>query len=84
MPLRSDGTTGSGISDYTCPEVSINAAIYFFQFEQAGQPTTWTGRFTIAAADGATTSAPQSTVTAGSTIFFGTGTLANDAVSLCS
>ncbi|GJN91995.1 hypothetical protein Rhopal_005023-T1 [Rhodotorula paludigena] len=66
-----DGTTGEGSYDYTCPDVSPNAAIYFYQFEQAGQPTSWTTRFTIAAADGSTTDPTEET--AG--IAWGTGEL---------
>ncbi|GAA5999912.1 GPI anchored serine-threonine rich family protein [Rhodotorula paludigena] len=66
-----DGTTGEGSYDYTCPDVSPNAAIYFYQFEQAGQPTSWTTRFTIAAADGSTTDPTEET--AG--IAWGTGKL---------
>lgn len=47
-----DGTSGSGTVDFTCPDVSPNSAIYFYQYTQAGAPTAWTTRFTIAAADG--------------------------------
>ncbi|BGP36214.1 hypothetical protein JCM10449v2_000112 [Rhodotorula kratochvilovae] len=42
-----DGIKGATTLDYTCPNVTPNAAIYFHQFE----PTSWTMRFTIAAAD---------------------------------
>lgn len=51
-----DGTSGSGTVDFTCPDVTPNSAIYFYQFSQAGQPTSWTTRFTIAGADGSTVS----------------------------
>ncbi|GAA6047523.1 hypothetical protein JCM3770_005789 [Rhodotorula araucariae] len=66
-----DGTKGATTMDYTCPDVTPNAAIYFYQFEQAGQPTSWTTRFTIAAADGTTTKPMQST----GGIAWGTGSL---------
>ncbi|GAA5860261.1 hypothetical protein JCM8547_003446 [Rhodosporidiobolus lusitaniae] len=50
-----DGTTGTGELEWTCQDVTPNSKIYFLEFAQAGQPTTWTTRFTISAADGSTT-----------------------------
>ncbi|BGP21245.1 cell wall beta-glucan synthesis family protein [Rhodotorula toruloides] len=70
-----DGTTGSGTIDFTCPNVTPNSAIYFYQFSQAGQPTSWTTRFTIAGADGSTTPPTQST----NGIAWGTGSLVGQA-----
>ncbi|GAA5930265.1 hypothetical protein JCM3775_004345 [Rhodotorula graminis] len=66
-----DGTSGAQTIDYTCPNVSPNSAIYFYQFSQDGADTAWTTRFTIAAADGSTTKPTEST--AG--IAWGTGSL---------
>ncbi|GAA5846875.1 hypothetical protein JCM9279_004475 [Rhodotorula babjevae] len=66
-----DGTSGAQTIDYTCPNVSPNSAIYFYQFSQEGADTAWTTRFTIAAADGSTTKPTEST--AG--IAWGTGSL---------
>jgi len=57
-----DGTTATGISSfsYPCPQVDINAPIYFYQFSQPGVTNlTWTTRFTIASASGATVAAPD-------------------------
>ncbi|KAG0662916.1 hypothetical protein C6P46_003004 [Rhodotorula mucilaginosa] len=66
-----DGTTGPGTIDFTCPQVTPNADIYFYQFTQAGAPTSWTTRFTIAGADGSVTEPTETT--AG--IAWGTGKL---------
>ncbi|GAA5981171.1 hypothetical protein JCM11641_003134 [Rhodosporidiobolus odoratus] len=49
-----DGTTGTGEYEWTCPDVSPNSKIYFYEFAQPGETTSWTTRFTIAAADGST------------------------------
>ncbi|KAM0751683.1 hypothetical protein T439DRAFT_216321 [Meredithblackwellia eburnea MCA 4105] len=50
-----DATTGTGTYNYTCPAVTPNSDIYFYQFVNEA-PTTpeklWTSRFTIAAANG--------------------------------
>ncbi|GAA5866315.1 hypothetical protein JCM3774_006613 [Rhodotorula dairenensis] len=66
-----DGTAGPGTIDFTCPQVTPNADIYFYQFTQAGAPTSWTTRFTIAGADGSVTEPTETT--AG--IAWGTGQL---------
>lgn len=56
-----DGTV-DGQFQYPCPEVTPNAAIYFYQFSTANTPNlTWTTRFTIAGADGSTTEPTEST-----------------------
>jgi hypothetical protein len=50
-----DGSVDGKFS-YTCPEVTPNSAIYFYQFTAPGAiNATWTTRFTIASATGATT-----------------------------
>ncbi|KAJ7708787.1 hypothetical protein B0H17DRAFT_916268 [Mycena rosella] len=54
-----DGTA-AGVFDYTCPEVTPNSPIYFYQFTApATTNITWTTRFTIAAADGSSTPATE-------------------------
>ncbi|TEB21982.1 hypothetical protein FA13DRAFT_1569844, partial [Coprinellus micaceus] len=56
-----DGTI-DGRVNYPCPEVTINANIYFYQFTAPGAPgKTWTTRFTIASATGQTVAAPNAT-----------------------
>lgn len=56
-----DGTSETSHS-WTCPEVSPNAPIYFYQFTTAsGGSPTWTGRFTIASDSGNVVSAPNAT-----------------------
>ncbi|KAJ7272620.1 hypothetical protein B0H12DRAFT_588674 [Mycena haematopus] len=70
-----DGTV-AGTYDYTCPQVTPNAPIYFYQFTSGGTPNiTWTTRFTIAGADGSSVNATQSEQADGQTVFFGTGAL---------
>ncbi|KIM39605.1 hypothetical protein M413DRAFT_19748 [Hebeloma cylindrosporum] len=50
-----DGTV-DGKFEYPCPEVNPNSAIYFYQFSSPQTSVkTWTTRFTIASASGATT-----------------------------
>ncbi|KAF7964955.1 hypothetical protein HWV62_1438 [Athelia sp. TMB] len=71
-----DGTQANNASfTWTCPQVSPNAAEYFYQFTSpvATEPT-WTTRFTIAGPDGATVPAATPTQQ-GSTIPWGIGTL---------
>ncbi|KAF9017651.1 hypothetical protein BDZ89DRAFT_1165648 [Hymenopellis radicata] len=60
VPVTTVATDQDGNSDgtfeYTCPAVTPNSAIYFYQFTAPGSPnTTWTTRWTLAAADGSTT-----------------------------
>ncbi|KAF8957128.1 hypothetical protein BDZ97DRAFT_1924862 [Flammula alnicola] len=50
-----DGTV-AGSFTYTCPAVTPNSAIYFYQFTAPqAKNTTWTGRFIIASATGQST-----------------------------
>ncbi|PAV19750.1 ser-thr-rich glycosyl-phosphatidyl-inositol-anchored membrane family [Pyrrhoderma noxium] len=67
-----DGTKESSYS-WTCPEVTPNSAIYFYQFSSPAEPTnlTWTGRWTISASDGSTTDPTETT----DGIQWGTGAL---------
>ncbi|KAG9019098.1 hypothetical protein FRB90_006412 [Tulasnella sp. 427] len=62
---------------YTCPDVTPNAPIYFYQFSHAAEPANlvWTTRFTIAAADGSTEAAENQTQPDGQNIPWGTGAL---------
>ncbi|KAM6497394.1 hypothetical protein JOM56_007867 [Amanita muscaria] len=56
-----DGTT-SGVYQYTCPAVTSNAPVYFYQYSAPLATTKqWTTRFTIASASGKTTPAPNAT-----------------------
>lgn len=73
-----DGTdTSKTTYSYDCPEVTPNSAIYFYQFSTPAAPTnlTWTTRFTIAAADGSTTSPANQNEPDGQNIPWGTGAL---------
>lgn len=74
-------TTSSAATTYTwtCPDVSPNAPIYFYQFSHAAEPTklVWTTRFTIAGADGSTVAAENQTQPDGSNVPWGTGQLAD-------
>ncbi|GAA5841690.1 hypothetical protein JCM11251_007056 [Rhodosporidiobolus azoricus] len=71
-----DGTTGTGEYEWVCPNVTPNSKIYFYEFAQAGETTSWTTRFTIAAADGSTT---EPTETNAQGIAWGTGRLVGSA-----
>ncbi|THH12076.1 hypothetical protein EW145_g242 [Phellinidium pouzarii] len=57
-----DGTKQSSFS-YTCPQVTPNSAIYFYQFSTPAAPSnkTWTGRFSIADTNGKTTDPTETT-----------------------
>ncbi|KAG0144709.1 hypothetical protein CROQUDRAFT_672210 [Cronartium quercuum f. sp. fusiforme G11] len=70
-----DGTKGAKSLSWKCPKVTPNSAIYFYQFTQTGEPTTWTTRFTITSASGASTAPAQSTQPDGQKIPWGTGRL---------
>ncbi|EGG04421.1 uncharacterized protein MELLADRAFT_72374 [Melampsora larici-populina 98AG31] len=74
-----DGTKGATSHSWKCPDVTPNSAIYFYEFSQAGESTTWTTRFTIASSSGATTPPTESTQPDGKKIPWGTGSLANGA-----
>ncbi|KAJ7132254.1 hypothetical protein C8R44DRAFT_977901 [Mycena epipterygia] len=70
-----DGTV-AGTFDYTCPEVTPNAPIYFYQFSAPGTSNfTWTGRFIIAATDGSSTAATETEQSNGQTVLWGKGAL---------
>ncbi|KAI1790274.1 hypothetical protein LXA43DRAFT_973772 [Ganoderma leucocontextum] len=73
-----DGTDASKTTySYDCPQVTPNSAIYFYQFSTPAAPTnlTWTTRFTIAAADGTTTTPENQNEPDGQNIPWGTGAL---------
>lgn len=75
-----DGTTGTSPATYKwkCPEVTLNAPVYFYSLSDlAVDPTgsSYTTRFTIAAADGTTTTAPNVTTADGVEIHWGIGQL---------
>ncbi|SNX84092.1 uncharacterized protein MEPE_02800 [Melanopsichium pennsylvanicum] len=80
-----DGTSaGQGKLNWTAPNVDPNSAIYFFQFTHGGEDPTWTTRFAIADASGATTSPPHSTQPEGAAIPWGTGRIVGASVSASS
>ncbi|CAE6502078.1 unnamed protein product [Rhizoctonia solani] len=62
---------------YTCPDVTPNSAIYFYQFSDASDPKNllWTTRWTLAGADGQTTPPTESTQPTGEKIPWGKGAL---------
>jgi len=61
VATNQDGTTG-GQFQFTCPDVDIHAAIYFFQYSAPNAANrTWTTRFTIASSTGETTDPPNAT-----------------------
>jgi len=72
-----DGTTATSNS-WTCPQVTPNSAIYFYQFTSpASNNTYWTTRFAIADANGNTTPPSEQTQPGtGDKIPWGTGALA--------
>jgi len=72
-----DGTNASNNSiTYKCPDVDPNSQIYFYQFTSPySTKVYWTGRFTIAAADGATTPPPETEISGGQTISWGSGSI---------
>jgi uncharacterized membrane protein YgcG len=72
-----DGTSLTSYS-WTCPDVSPNSAIYFYQFtDKNGANPTWTTRFTIASSDGSTTTPSNADQPNGDAIPWGTGALAS-------
>ncbi|KNZ52281.1 hypothetical protein VP01_362g23 [Puccinia sorghi] len=70
-----NGTKGRTSFSWTCPQVTPNSAIYFYQFNQAGQDPGWTTRFTIASPKGQTTPPEHATQTDGKPIPWGVGKL---------
>ncbi|KAL5531297.1 hypothetical protein ACEPAG_4174 [Sanghuangporus baumii] len=69
-----DGTKDTRFS-FTCPSVTVNSAIYFYQFSTPAAPgnLSWTGRFAIADASGKTVDPPEEQ----DGIAFGTGALSD-------
>lgn len=55
------GLDGSrdGVFDHVCPEVTLNAPIYFYRFTVKGEEPNYTTRFTIASSSGQTAPAPN-------------------------
>ncbi|KAG6818646.1 hypothetical protein H0H93_003181 [Arthromyces matolae] len=78
-----DGTV-DGTFDHVCPDVTPNAAIYFYQFSApAASDKQWTTRFTIASSTGATTAPTNATQpSTGAAIPWGTGALVNPATAV--
>lgn len=76
-------TTAAAATTYswTCPDVTIYAAIYFYQFSHSTEPDNliWTTRFAIESAAGATVPAPNATQPDGSAIAWGNGQLKDTA-----
>lgn len=72
-----DGTDSSKTSiSFTCPEVSPYSAIYFYQYSLGGSGSpAWTTRWTIADANGQSTTPTHATQTDGQAIPWGTGKL---------
>lgn len=62
---------------YTCPDVTPNSAIYFYQFSDSSDPKNllWTTRWTLASADGQTTTPTETTQPDGQKIPWGKGAL---------
>jgi len=77
-----DGSV-DGQFDFTCPDVSPNSAIYFYQFTTPLDPEkTWTTRFTIAGADGSTVPPENPVQGDGEPIPWGVGALADPSTSV--
>ncbi|KAJ7582757.1 hypothetical protein C8J56DRAFT_792300, partial [Mycena floridula] len=75
VATNQDGTATSTF-DHVCPEVTINAPIYFYQFTAVGATSPiWTTRFTIASKDGKTTAAPNVVQPDGSPVPWGVGAI---------
>lgn len=81
VATNQDGTK-DGSFEHTCPEVTPNSAIYFYQLSSSHTTTkTWTTRFTIQGADGSSTPPANPTQPSGDPIPWGIGRLVNaDAV----
>ena len=72
-----DGTV-DGVHDYPCPDVTPQAAVYFYEFTAPGAAAdgaTWTTRFTIADSTGATVAPENETQPNGDPIPWGVGRL---------
>ncbi|KAH9832650.1 uncharacterized protein C8Q71DRAFT_850326 [Rhodofomes roseus] len=72
-----DGTDASNNSiTWKCPDVDLNSQVYFYQFTSPySKNVYWTGRFTIASSDGSTTPPPETEVSGGQTISWGSGSI---------
>ncbi|KAG2175503.1 hypothetical protein INT43_001150, partial [Umbelopsis isabellina] len=77
-----DGTTATTYS-WTCPNVDIHSAIYFFMFTSTTNSSdmAWTTRFAITDSTGALTTPPNATQTDGEKIPWGVGHLLSGAAS---
>ncbi|KAG6824414.1 hypothetical protein H0H92_006941 [Tricholoma furcatifolium] len=77
-----DGTVDGSYS-WTCPGVTPNAAIYFYQFRSPHTSNyEWTTRFAIASSSGQVTSPPNSTQPDGAQIPWGTGALLDPSIAV--
>ncbi|KAJ7691626.1 hypothetical protein B0H17DRAFT_934928 [Mycena rosella] len=77
VALGQDGTV-AGTFNYTCPEVTPNSPIYFYQFTAPGATNaTYTTRFTIAGTDGSSTPATETVQPNGQAVSWGKGALAD-------
>jgi len=72
-----DATADKNTFTYTCPDVTPNSAIYFYQFSDPSDPKNllWTTRWTMAGADGSTTPPTETTQPGGGAIPWGKGAL---------
>jgi len=72
-----DGTTRNSFT-YPCPDVTVNSAIYFYQFSTPdSSERLWTGRFAIASSSGDITPPSEPTQPNGEDIPWGIGALAD-------
>ncbi|KAG6888340.1 hypothetical protein C0995_009087 [Termitomyces sp. Mi166 len=77
-----DGTV-DGSFDWTCPEVTPNAAIYFYQFRSPHTSTyEWTTRFAIVSSSGQIMEPPNSTQKDHQPIPWGTGALVHSSIAV--
>jgi len=73
-----DTTAGAATTfTWTCPDVTLYAAVYFYQFSHATEPSNliWTTRWAIESAAGEIVGAPNATQPDGSAIAWGLGEL---------
>jgi len=73
-----DTTSGAPATfTWTCPEVTLYAPIFFYQFSQAAQPDDliWTTRWAIESPSGQTVAAPNPTQPGGDAVPWGTAQL---------
>lgn len=81
-----DGTSSSDTTyTFTCPDVTLYSAVYFYQYTHGNEKDpTWTTRFTIQSASGESVDPPESEVSDGTTVYYGTGALANSVTTVAS